>query len=214
MARKITHPLFGELKWDYGWSGEIRLPFFSTFDERAFEIVDQRCRERHKRPLRQRTPREINEMRHRNNGWFHLHLLSDDSVLFNDSKERPSAEQEQVFRFLIENETRVGNAVVEGVIEAYPAFCEVCREVEEQYYKKGSPIAPIEDLDEIVPRKITRKKLQDLIQLVTVYIHRSHLQEFARVGFSFHCTWDEEHGLGVLTQKDNVVEVGQMDIAF
>lgn len=34
------------------------------------------------------------------------------------------------------------------------------------------------------------------------------------VGFSFHCTWDDEHGCGVLTHDGNVVAVGESDTVF
>lgn len=37
---------------------------------------------------------------------------------------------------------------------------------------------------------------------------------FAYVGFELGCSWDEEHGLGVLTHKDHVVKIGEAETAF
>ena len=34
------------------------------------------------------------------------------------------------------------------------------------------------------------------------------------MGFKFGCTWDDEHGLGVMTHRGHVVEVGGADTAF
>jgi hypothetical protein len=36
----------------------------------------------------------------------------------------------------------------------------------------------------------------------------------AYVGLELGCTWDEEHGAGVLLHKGRVVEVGQADTSF
>lgn len=36
----------------------------------------------------------------------------------------------------------------------------------------------------------------------------------AYVGFSFWCTWDDEHGLGVMTHKNRVVKIGGVDTAL
>ena len=37
---------------------------------------------------------------------------------------------------------------------------------------------------------------------------------FTAIGFGFHCKWDEEHGLGVLTHKGKVMEVGAAETGF
>jgi hypothetical protein len=34
------------------------------------------------------------------------------------------------------------------------------------------------------------------------------------VGFEFGCTWDDEHGLGVLMHGERVVDVGGAETAF
>lgn len=37
---------------------------------------------------------------------------------------------------------------------------------------------------------------------------------FAYYGFELECTWDEEHGVGVMMHKDRVIKVGLADEAF
>jgi hypothetical protein len=43
-----------------------------------------------------------------------------------------------------------------------------------------------------------------------------HILSVARdgIGLQFGCTWDEEHGLGVMTHRDRVVQVGGADTSF
>ena len=36
----------------------------------------------------------------------------------------------------------------------------------------------------------------------------------AYIGFEMGCTWDEEHGVGVMTHMGRVVGVGQGDMGF
>lgn len=36
----------------------------------------------------------------------------------------------------------------------------------------------------------------------------------AYVGYEFRCTWDEEHGMGVMTHKNRVVAIGGADVSI
>ena len=50
----------------------------------------------------------------------------------------------------------------------------------------------------------------DLLELQNIYI----LGDTAKIGFQFSCSWDMEHGLGVMTRKDKVVKIGEAEVAF
>ena len=43
---------------------------------------------------------------------------------------------------------------------------------------------------------------------------RNYFALIAYIGFELGCVWDEEHGLGVMTHRDRVVDVGGADTAF
>jgi len=61
------------------------------------------------------------------------------------------------------------------------------------------------DLEELKVLNIENgNDFRESIELNSVYIHRS-----GAVGLSFNCTWDEEHGLGVRLDKNNVIKVGE-----
>jgi hypothetical protein len=57
-------------------------------------------------------------------------------------------------------------------------------------------------------------ELMRLIRPGMVHVLASEIDGFVRVGFEFGCKWDEEHGLGVLTHKGKVMEVGQAEASF
>jgi hypothetical protein len=56
--------------------------------------------------------------------------------------------------------------------------------------------------------------VQNHIGLSIVHVMNSDKDEFAYVGFEFGCTWDEEHGLGVMTHRDRIIAIGQADKSF
>lgn len=53
-----------------------------------------------------------------------------------------------------------------------------------------------------------------LIGLSTIHLLNVSKDGIAYVGYEFGCNWDDEHGLGVMTHKDRVIEIGGVDTAF
>ena len=53
-----------------------------------------------------------------------------------------------------------------------------------------------------------------LMGLSVVHLMNVSKNGVAYVGYEFGCSWDEEHGFGVMTHKDQVIEVGQADSSF
>jgi hypothetical protein len=53
-----------------------------------------------------------------------------------------------------------------------------------------------------------------LIGLSSVHVLSVAKDGIAYIGFEFGCTWDGEHGLGVMTHRDRVIEVGGADTSF
>ena len=53
-----------------------------------------------------------------------------------------------------------------------------------------------------------------LIGLSSIHLMNVHRDGKAYVGYEFGCSWDEEHGLGVMMHGDRVVEVGHADKSF
>lgn len=55
---------------------------------------------------------------------------------------------------------------------------------------------------------------RDLIGLHAVNIHQVEKDGIPYAGFEFGCTWDAEHGLGVLMHGTRTVEIGGADTAI
>jgi hypothetical protein len=65
-----------------------------------------------------------------------------------------------------------------------------------------------------LPTKVDRAALRDLVSLRSVHIHWAHAAKVAYVGYELACAWDTEHGIGVMTHEDRVVETGHADTAI
>jgi hypothetical protein len=58
------------------------------------------------------------------------------------------------------------------------------------------------------------RQLKKLMELGGVHVLNLARDGKAYVGFSFACSWDDEHGLGVLTHGERIVLVGEADVSF
>jgi hypothetical protein len=120
-----------------------------------------------------------------------------------DDAPPPSAEQVAGYRHLKENQDTVRDAVVAAVFKEYPKI------------RKSYDFGDDDHQDDhYMPVIKGKDELRNLIGLGIVHVLDHAKAGHAYVGFELGCTWDEEHGLGVLTHKGRVVEVGQADTAF
>lgn len=90
-------------------------------------------------------------------------------------------------------------------------FQELSDRVFENYKDFGDAVG-FEDLPEITQASVVWSHVYNL----RVYIfHDYYHPEQLRVGFTFDCGWEEEHGLGILlNEKLELLEVGTQDVAF
>lgn len=68
--------------------------------------------------------------------------------------------------------------------------------------------------DLYVPAAATDDELKKLITPTSIHINASEKDGFPYIGYEFECSWDEEHGVGVLMHKLEVDMTGQADTAF
>jgi hypothetical protein len=86
-------------------------------------------------------------------------------------------------------------------LEYRPDILQVCKDFDE-------------DPDEVAPEASSVEALKQMIGLNTVFIGHPIEGKRPYIGFEFGCCWDDEHGLGVMTQDDRVLLVGQADEAW
>jgi len=128
-------------------------------------------------------------------GTAHLSILAPGK----DEKDPPSEEQAVAYRYLLDHDKAVHQAILVYLVAAYP-------DVRDKY----GPYIDSADLPDVrQPADLER-----LIGLSTVHILRTAYGRAAYVGFEFGCIWDSEHGLGIMTHEDRVIEMGGADASF
>jgi hypothetical protein len=117
--------------------------------------------------------------------------------------DRPSPEQVAALRHLIDNAGDVFSAVLQSIYDEYHWMREDFAEC----------LTPDEAV-RLVPDLSVPIELLPLLSFGTMTVHRVFNADLAYIGLSFGCTWDEEHGLGVLIHGSRVVSVGGCDTSF
>jgi hypothetical protein len=111
----------------------------------------------------------------------------------------PTPEQVAAYRHLKSNERATAEAVLRAVVRHYNAL-----------RRKGY----FDDDDVKLPDVKKPADLRRHIGPSGVHVLDHAKSGYAYVGLDLHCTWDDEHGLGVLLHRSRVVEVGQADTSF
>jgi len=215
--KTIHHPLFGKLEWDssvQAWGGRVRLAFFVGYDFPGAAFPSRRSR----------LCGLAKRIRFLSLLGLRLKRMMLPITLYDVTGQGPSAEQENALIYLQENETAVGQAIVQGILSCYQDDVYDPLQKRKMYLKESRKMvrqdssSAEKELEEFSPKLESPEGLKRLICLHELYFEGSPCEEpqggFARIGWSFACTWDEEHGLGVRTHKDIVEEVGTDDAAF
>ena len=103
--------------------------------------------------------------------------------------------------WVLEHEASLSSALLSSLLKEYPSL-------QKQYGYSGK------DKAELMPDIKSVEDLRTLIGLYSVNVHQVQKHGIPYVGFEFGCTWDEEHGLGVLMHDSRTVEIGGADTAI
>src|SRR5689334_1518142 len=101
----------------------------------------------------------------------------------------------------IENEALLSKALLSSLLKEYPSL-------QHQYGYSGKEKA------ELMPDVRCAGDFRGLIGLHYLNVHQIQKDGVPYVGFEFGCTWDGEHGLGILMHGTRTVEIGGADTAF
>jgi hypothetical protein len=115
----------------------------------------------------------------------------------NNETAPPSLEQIRSFQHFLDNQMTISESVLKAIFAEYPAFQDFFGE---------------DDL--LMPRIHQPEDLKKLIGLSTIHVLSIPKDGFTGIGFEFGCSWDQEHGLGVLAHKGNVLVVGAAELSF
>lgn len=103
-------------------------------------------------------------------------------------------------RWAVDREREMRDALLAGLLAEYP-------ELRKRYagsLEDESLMPPVGNVDEF----------RSLIGLHSVNVHQLEFGGVPYVGFELGCSWDDEHGLGVLMHGTRVVEIGEADTAI
>lgn len=120
-----------------------------------------------------------------------------------DGLSEPTAAQSRAFAFHALN----GEAIFLATLAALKPWYDHLRP---KWLEVYSP----EEMDAIMPEAADPLELRTRIGLHSMHVHVGRSGDMAFVGLELGCTWDEEHGAGVLMIGQKVVKVGAADIAF
>jgi hypothetical protein len=110
-----------------------------------------------------------------------------------------SAEQVKAYQYLVEHQYTIRDNILRALFNEYKRLQPIYG------YEKGDPLMP--DVTNVT-------QFKTLIGLSIVHLLNMSRDGVAYVGFEFGCTWDDEHGVGIMTHKNRVIEIGGADASF
>jgi hypothetical protein len=103
--------------------------------------------------------------------------------------------------WLLDHEREVSGALLRGLLAQYARL--------QTAYDCEPP-----ERDRLMPAVRSPEDFRPLIGLRAVHVHPLTKDGIPYLGFELDCTWDDEHGLGVLMHGTRVVEIGEADTAI
>lgn len=115
--------------------------------------------------------------------------------------EQPSAYQETAYNYLLQNESHIYSIVINALLNKYPEWYSIFHE----YVAESGNEMP-KDMNSVLIREHTG--------IANVHILPVEKESHGYIGFELGCSWDDEHGIGVMLHKDRIIEIGGADAAF
>jgi hypothetical protein len=111
--------------------------------------------------------------------------------------------QEQLVacQYLLENDAAVHEAIVTAILDGYPELFDIFSEYAEE---RGIPL----------PEDMTREELKQHIGIAYIHLHPVEKDGVGYVGVELGCSWDDEHGLGIMLHRTEVVDIGGADTSI
>ena len=122
----------------------------------------------------------------------------------NVRKTPPLPEQVAAYGHLKQNQGEIATAILEALFKDYAELREACQADEVEQDKAEFWMPPVKAPGEV----------KQLIGPASVYVMPLGKGGAAYLGISFHCSWEREHGFGVMTHKSRVLKIGHADVAF
>ena len=110
----------------------------------------------------------------------------------------PSSEQAKAYQWFLEHEEDACAKVIDGIFRCYLLL----RKEDQQWFE-----------DHDCPEIMAPDELRNLMEFEALQVRSDHHRKTGLLAFTFHCKWDDEHGLAVVMHKDVILEIGGADLA-
>lgn len=118
-----------------------------------------------------------------------------------EPKCRMSKNHKNGLNYLIENEEKILNVILDELFKNYP-------QLQEDYdYDE-------DEKEDYMPDVKEKKEFANLISPIGIHIMSVQKNGMPYIGYDFSCSWDSEHALGFMMFEDRVVEMGGADTSL
>lgn len=126
-------------------------------------------------------------------------------IILDELNDDPNPNKEQLLAidYLSNNPEKIKTALLKAVEANYAELKDTYGYNEED-----------EDDQLFFPSIESLEDYRNVFGIGNVFIHVSNKDGLAYIGFEGGCSWDEEHGLGIVLHQDRLVDFGQADTAF
>ncbi|OCA70796.1 hypothetical protein BBI01_12710 [Chryseobacterium artocarpi] len=115
--------------------------------------------------------------------------------------DEPTQEQHNGFDYLQINQKMILENILSELLKKYTELQKIYN-------------YPEEDKVDFMPDLNNIQGFANLLSPNGFYITSVIKNNHPYIGISFSCSWDGEHGLGIMTHKNKVIEIGEADVAF
>lgn len=106
-------------------------------------------------------------------------------------------------RWVIENEAAVHEAMIQRLFDEYPKF----REEAIGWFDE-------DEANRLLPEVHSPEGLKKLVGIVSINVHQIAKGGMPYIGIELGCTWEVEHGVGILLHGSTPLEIGGADTAI
>jgi len=103
--------------------------------------------------------------------------------------------------YLKNNQTKILTTILSEVLKCYSIW-------QEEYGYDD------DEKEEIMPDVTSIKDFVSLVKPNRIHVLSIYKDDFPYTGYDFNCSWDEEHGLGIMMFKDEIIKIGGSDTSF
>ena len=118
-------------------------------------------------------------------------------------------EQKKSLEQFLANEEELHRKVRDSIYNYYAQVYKDYRKA----YKIASMLYGVHDLNEILPVIIKGDELDGLVEFQAMLVHPPK-DGYSKIGIEFNCSWDEEHGLGIVICDSKVEQTGLAEVAI